>query len=211
MHFTLITVLAAVATQSLAAPLPASYEIENLVARTDSKQTWRDAIRRVAGGAPDTVLNVPMQSNMASVVQKAVKLAKGGKPPSAPQGRLPSPFVPPRLPTSSNFARLQQALNTPRKSAFLPPLNKNKGINLQASQKSKANTPKAKGSGKGKTSAKSSGKGRSNAKAPGQKKPYVRKVTPAHKRKTVFRKTKASSKPRKRDLEARDLDIDELN
>lgn len=201
MHFTLITVLAAVATQSLAAPLPASYEIENLVARTDSKQTWRDAIRRVAGGAPDTVLNVPMQSNMASVVQKAVKLAKGGKPPSAPQGRLPSPFVPPRLPTSSNFARLQQALNTPRKSAFLPPLNKNKGINLQASQKSKANTPKAKGSGKG----------RSNAKAPGQKEPYVRKVTPAHKRKTVFRKTKASSKPRKRDLEARNLDIDELN
>lgn len=82
MHFPFITVFAALAhaTQGLAAPLPVSYETRDLVARTERKDNWKKVAHGIAKSIPDGALNVPVKSNLLSVVQKAVVAAKHGPP-----------------------------------------------------------------------------------------------------------------------------------
>jgi hypothetical protein len=106
MRFSTLTVVVFVAytsTQAIAAPLPISDDIQELVARADNKNknkastNWSKVATSVAQGLPPQLLNVPVKSNFGSAVQKAVSAAKNSgtsqnhfRPPPMPQKPAPS-------------------------------------------------------------------------------------------------------------------------
>ncbi|KIM28494.1 hypothetical protein M408DRAFT_23551 [Serendipita vermifera MAFF 305830] len=117
MQLTIVTaaIIIAQATQSLAAPIPASYEIENLVTRaegdgqqqsswdrlrgvvnTDAFKQYRDrtTAERLAAAAnveanrvPSALLNIPLKSNVGSFAQTVIKGAQS--PQMLPPGTFP--------------------------------------------------------------------------------------------------------------------------
>jgi len=77
MHFKSVTVIAilAHATQSFAAPVPASYNVQDLMAcgDKDKKPTLKQVTQAAANSVPNAVLNAPLKSNAASLVQTTIK------------------------------------------------------------------------------------------------------------------------------------------
>lgn len=104
MHFKFVAVIAllAHATQSFAAPVPASYDVQLLVARGDddkksTKNKWKEAARLAANSVPNQALNLPVKSNVGSIAQKAIKAMQ--QPGQGPGIHMPK-YVPPPQPAA---------------------------------------------------------------------------------------------------------------